>query len=53
MAGALVRNDYSFGGWEGIYARINLFYTEVGNLLHSVQQHTISFSSEEMGMLPA
>jgi hypothetical protein len=33
----------------GIYARINLFYTELGNLLHSVQQHTISFSREEMG----
>jgi hypothetical protein len=48
MAGALVRNDYSSGG-RGIYARINLFYTELGNLLHSVQQHTISFSSEEIG----
>jgi hypothetical protein len=55
MAGALVRNDYSHpqGGGVRIYARINLFYTELGNLLHSVQQHTISFSSEETGMLPA
>jgi hypothetical protein len=25
-------------GGGGIYARINLFYTELGNLLHSVQQ---------------